>query len=75
MTLAPDREPITRPVLIWLEVVTQLATHRDGSLAAAMQQAMEGWRIGDTATFTPTVEEQLRVNAVLREWLGEQDPE
>ena len=36
---------------------------------------MDGRRIGDTATFALTVEEQLRVNAVLQEWLGEQDPD
>ena len=41
MSLTPDREPITRPVLVSLEVVTQRAAHRDGSLAA-MQQAMDG---------------------------------
>ena len=75
MTLAPDREPITRPVLVWLAVVSQLAAHRDGSLAAARLQAMEGWRIGDTATFALTIEEQLRVSAVLQDWLGEQDPD
>ncbi len=40
-----------------------------------MQQAMDGRRLGDNATFALTVDEQLRVNAVLQYWLGEQDPD
>ena len=34
-----------------------------------------GQRLGDNATFALTVEEQLRVNAVLQDWLGESDPD
>jgi len=75
MSLDPDREPITRPVFVWLEIAAQLAVHGDGSLAAAIQQAMDGRRLGDNATFALTVDEQLRVNAVLQDWLGEQDPD
>ena len=75
MSLDPDREPITRPVCVWLEIAAQLAHHGDGSLAAAIQQAMNGRRLGDNATFALTVDEQLRMNAVLQDWLGEQDPD
>ena len=42
---------------------------------AAIRQAMDRRRIGDNATFALTVEEQLRVNAALQDWLGEQDPD
>jgi len=36
------------------------------------------WRgrwLGDAAAFGLTVEEQLRVNAMLQDWLGAQDPD
>ena len=49
MSPDPDREPITRPVFVWLEIVAQLAVHL-------------------------TADEQMRVNAVLQDWLGEHDP-
>ena len=75
MSLGPDREPITRPVFVWLEVAAQLDLAGDGGLAAAIRQAMDGRRLGDNATFALTVDEQLRVNAVLQDWLGEQDPD
>ncbi len=75
MSLGPDREPITRPVFVWLEIAAQLAHHGEGGLATAIQQAMDGRRLGDNATFALTVDEQLRVNAVLQDWLGEQDPD
>ncbi len=75
MSLNPDREPITRPVFVWLEVAARLAVHGGGSLAAAIQQAMDGRRLGDTATFALTVDEQLRVTAVLHDWRGAHDPD
>ncbi len=75
VSLNPDREPVTRPVFVWLEIAAQLIRHGDGSLAAEIQAAMDGHRLGDNATFALTVEEQLRVNAVLQDWLGEQDPD
>jgi hypothetical protein len=50
MSLDPEREPITRPVFVWLEIVAQLTVHL-------------------------TADEQLRVNAVLQDWLGEHDPD
>ncbi len=75
MSLDPDREPITRPVIVWLEIAALLAHHGDGSLAAAIGQAMDGRRLGDNAAITLTVDEQLRVNTVLQDWLGEHDPD
>ena len=45
------------------------------SLAAAIRQAMDGRRLGDDATFALTVDEQLRVNTVLQDWLGKQNPD
>jgi hypothetical protein len=73
--LNPDREPITRPVFDWLEVAAQLAVHDEGSLAAAIRQTMDGRRLGDDATFALTIEEQLRVNAIMQDWLGKQNPD
>ena len=75
VSLGPEREPITRPVFVWLEVAAQLAFHGDGGLAVAIQEAMDGRRLGDTATFALTVDEQLRMDAILQEWRGEQDPD
>ena len=75
MSLDPDREPITRPGFVWLEIAAQLVAHGEGGLATAIQQVMDGRRLGDNATVALTVEEQLRINAVLQDWLGEQDPE
>ncbi len=75
MSLDPDREPITRPVFVWLEIAAQLAHHGGGTLAAVIRQAMDGRRLGDHAIFALTVEEQQRVTAVLQDWLGEQDPD
>ena len=75
MSLDPEREPIARPVFVWLEIAARLDVAGNGALAAAIRQAMDGRRLGDTATFALTVEEQLRVNAALQDWLGEQDPD
>jgi hypothetical protein len=73
--LNPDREPITRLVFVWLEIAAQFVVHDEGSLAAAIRQAMDGRRLGDDATFALTVEEQLRVNAIMQDWLGKQNPD
>ncbi len=75
MSLEPEREPITRPVFVWLEIAAQLATHGDGNLAVAIRRAMDLRRLGDNAVFALTEAEQLRVNAVLQDWLGEHDPD
>ncbi len=75
VSLTPDRDPITRPVFVWLEIAAQLMAHGEGGLATAIQQAMDGRRLGDNATFALTVAERFRVNAVLQDWLGEQDPD
>ncbi len=36
---------------------------------------MDRRQLGDNAIFAMTVGEQVRVNAVLQDWLGEQDPD
>ncbi len=70
MSLGPEREPISRPVFVWLEVAAQLAYHGGGDLVSAIQLAMNGRRLGNNATFALTVGEQTRVSAVLRHRLG-----
>jgi hypothetical protein len=75
VSLDPEREPITRPVFVWLEIAAQLVVHGDGGLAAAIRQAMDRRRLGDNATFTLTIDEQLRVNAVLPDRRGENGPD
>ena len=75
MSLDPDRQPITRPVVVWLEIAAQLSRHGDWRLAALIRLAMDGRRLGDNAAFALTVDEQLRVNAVLPDRLVEQDPD
>ena len=70
MSLGPEREPITRPVFVWLEVADLLAYHGNGDLVSAIQPAMNGRRVGDNATFVFTVGEQAGVSAVLRHRLG-----
>ncbi len=51
VSLDPEREPIIRPVFVWLEIAAQLIMHGDGSLATEIQAAMDGRRLGDNATF------------------------
>jgi hypothetical protein len=75
MSLDPDREPITRPVFVWLEVAAQLAVHGDGSLATQLRQAMDGRRIGDNATFPLSADERRRVDHAAKAWRGEHDPD
>jgi len=75
MRLAPDRDLITRPMSVWLKVAALLTKHGDSSLAAAIWQAMNSQRLGENASFSLTVDEQLRVDAVRQDWLGEQDPD
>ncbi len=71
----PDREPSTRSVSVWLWLAALLIASGDAELATTIRSAMDGRRLGDNATFALTVDEQLRVNAVLQDWLGEQDPD
>ncbi len=75
VSLDPERRPVRRPVFVWLEVAVRLAAAGEDGLAEVIRQAMDGRRLGDTATFALTVDEQIRVNAVLPDWLGEQDPD
>ncbi len=75
MSLGPDREPITRPVFVWLEVAARLNAAGDGALGDAIAQAMDGRRLGDNVRVPLTTDEQRRVDAVLQDWLGEQDPD
>ncbi len=75
MGLAPDRDPITRPVFVWLEIVARLAAEGDLALAVVIRQAMNGRQLGDLASVPLTTEEEARVNAVLQDWLGEQGPD
>lgn len=49
--------------------------HGDGGLATVIQQVLNGNRRCDDATVTLTVDEQIRVHAVLQDWLGKQDPD
>jgi hypothetical protein len=58
---------------MWREIATRWDVAGDGALATASGQAMNGRCIGDTATVALTVEEQLRVTAVLQDWVGESD--
>ena len=75
MILGPDRDPITHPVFVWLEAVARLNAIGDGALADKIARRMGRRRLGDNVTIALTVDEQLRVNAVLQDWLGEQDPD
>ncbi|MDQ4100222.1 MAG: hypothetical protein M3121_06960 [Chloroflexota bacterium] len=57
------------------EDATRLECAGDGGLATVIREAMDGRRLGDNATLALTLDEQLRVNAILQDWLGEQDPD
>ena len=52
-----------------------IVIHWRSRLAAAIRQAMDGWRLGDNVLIALTVDEQRRVNAVLEDWRGTQDPD
>ncbi len=67
MSLGPDREPITRPVFVLLEVAARLHDAGDGALADAIAQAMDRRRLGDNARVPLTTEERTRIDAVLQD--------
>ena len=75
MSLEPDREPITRPVFVWLEIAARLDVAGAGALAAAIRQAMDRRRLGDLVAFALTPSERERVAAVLQDWHGAQELE
>ncbi len=74
MSLRPRRDPITRPVFIWREAVARLNATGDGALAAEIARRIDRRRLGDNAIIPLTLDEQRRVNAVLRDWLGRSEP-
>ncbi len=65
VSLEPERTPLVYPVFAWLEIAERLIAAGDGALAADIQQAMNGRRIGDDAPFDLTDDERARVQAVL----------
>ncbi|MDP9471108.1 MAG: hypothetical protein M3Q71_10680 [Chloroflexota bacterium] len=67
MSLDPERKPMVCPVFAWLEIAGRLAALGDGALAADIQQAMNGRRLGDDAPFDVTDDERARVQAVIVE--------
>ncbi len=67
MSLDPERMPVVYPVFAWLEIAGRLADLGDGALAADIQQAMNGRRLGDDAPFDLTDDERARVQAVIAE--------
>ena len=75
MSLGPDRDPITRPMFVWLEVASRLNATGDGGLADEIARRMDRRRLGDNVLIALTLDEQRRVDAVLQDWLGRQDPE
>ncbi len=75
MTAVTRTAPETRPVAVWLWVAPLLTAHGDAALAARIRSTMEGRRLWDNAAMALSAQEWRRVNAVLQDWLGEQDPE
>ncbi len=71
----PDRDPITRPVFVWREAVARLNATGDGALADEIARRIDRRRLGDNVIIALTFDEQRRVNAVLRDWLGRRDPD
>ena len=75
MSLDPDRDPITRPVFVWVEVTAQVTHHGNSGLATAIQQAMARRRLDGDATFAVRIAEKIRVNDQVQGWSGEQVPD
>ena len=73
LSLDPAREPITRPVFVWLEVAARLDAAGDDELAVEVRRAVYGRWLDVYAYVALMRDEQLRVHAVLQGWLGEQD--
>ncbi len=67
MSLDPERMPTVYPVFAWLEIAGRLAALGDGALAADIQHAMSGRRLGDDAPFDVTDDERVPVQAVIAE--------
>ncbi len=67
MSLDPERMPTVYSVFAWLEIAGRLADRGDGALAADIQHAMSGRRLGDDAPFDLTDDERARMQAVIAE--------
>ncbi len=52
------------PVFAWLEIAERLTAAGDGALGVAIQEAMNGRRLGDDAPFDVTEDERARVQVV-----------
>ncbi len=57
MSLDPERTPTGYFVFAWPEIAGRLAALGDGALAADIQDAMNGRRLGDDAPFDLTDDE------------------
>lgn len=71
MSLEPQREPSSHPVVVWFELAYQLHRQGDGALAEAIRQAMDGRRLNDVVEFELTAEERERVAAAVVQIRGE----
>ena len=65
--LGPERRPVTRSVVAWLEVAAALDRRGDGALAAAIRARMDGRRLGDLAPFALDADERARVEEAARD--------
>ena len=67
ISLASERDPITQPVFVWLEIAGRLDDAGDGDLAAEIRRAMKGHWLGDHAYVALMTDERERVTAVLQD--------
>jgi hypothetical protein len=70
-SLAPQREPVTYPVVVWFEIAYQLHKLGDGALAHAIHRAMDGRRLNDDVAFDLTADERERVATAVAQVRGE----
>lgn len=69
--LAPRREPVSYPVVVWFEIAHSLYRRGDGALAEAIHRAMDGRRLDAVVAFDLTAEERERVAAAVAQVRGE----
>ncbi len=67
MSLDPEPDQLTHPVLVWLGIAQRLHERGDDTLAGEIWAAMDRRRLDELVPFDLTDDERVRVQTVLAE--------